>query len=325
MYDATRPSYYEEGDPKMKAQLVKMSKARAVFRHPAVDADGYRAMRLETVIGWRDYYFPGSVTYGQRPDRESIPFGAVAATLNPVLVGYAQQMLEDNQYFPAMEYIMKNGKFEVTSLLLDTPSAYRAIVSQPKQSSRVPMAYGQPDFVFADPEDGVVAIKNGNETLFVSLYWRARYAINNLAKIHHITPQIERDVIARQETRFNNSGNVFTMPDQANEPFSRRHEKFYKSEGLHLAEAGSEQPIAVVPDKFTDYKPGRENICAGKGIFYLLEYGDYLIAMNCTKDQSFDFEVPDAFIGAKDLVGGKVATGRNAVAEPQQTIVLIRS
>jgi hypothetical protein len=325
MYDATRPSYCEEGDPEMKAQLVKMVKARAVFRHPAVDVDGYRAMRLETVIGWRDYYFPGSITYGQRPDRESMPFGAAAATLDPELVGYAQHMLDDNQYFSAMEGILKNRKFEVTSLLLDAPSAYRAITAQPKQSNRVPMAYGQPDFVFADPEEGVVAIKNGDDTVFISLYWRARYAINHLAKIHHVTPQIERDVIARQETRFKESGNVFTMPDQVNEPFSKRHEKFYKSEGLYLAEAGTQQPIAVVPDQFTDYKPGRENIYAGKGTFYRLVYGDYLIAMNCTQDQSFDFDIPADFAGAKDLVRGKPVNTLIGIVAPWQTIVLYRA
>ncbi|MDF7799234.1 hypothetical protein P4C99_07145 [Pontiellaceae bacterium B1224] len=324
IYEATRPSYHEDGDAKIKNKLVEMTKARAVFRHPGQDADGCRSMRLEAVVGWRDYKFPGPIVYDEVPGRESLPFGAASATLDSELIGYAQQSMEDNQYFLMIEGMLKNGTIQMTAKLLDVPSSYRLITAQPNQPYRLPMAEGQPDFVFSDPEDGVVAIKNGDDILFVSLYWRARYAINNLAKIHHITPQIERDVVAYQETRFKDSGEVFVMPDQANEPFSRRHEKFYKSEGLYLAEAGIEQPVAEVPAKFSDFKVGKENIYAGKGSFYLLEYGDYLIAMNCTKDESFEFDVPEPFRGAKDLVSGDTIKQSKHTAQPWQTVVLVR-
>ncbi|MEI6892222.1 MAG: hypothetical protein V5783_08635 [Pontiella sp.] len=324
IYEATRPSYHEEGDSAIKAQLVKMTKARAVFRHQGQDADGNRTMRLEAVIGWRDYKFPGPVVYDEVPGRESLPFGAAVATLDPELVGYAQHSLEDNQYFSMIEQMLKNRSTQMTAKLLDVSSAYQTMMAQPNQPNRLPMAVGQPDFVFFDPEDGVVAVKNGEDVLFVSLYWRARYAVNHLAKVHLITPQMERDVVVRQEIRFNDSGNVFVMPDQANEPFNRRHEKFYKSEGIHLAEAGQEQPIAKVPSKFRDYKPGKENIFAGKGSFYLLEYGDYLIAMNCTKDQAFNFVVPEPFKGAKDLVSGKRLAGKDIAVAPWQTMVLYK-
>lgn len=65
MYDASRPSRPEEGDPELKAQLIKITRARSVFRYPLPDADGFRSMRMEGNIGWRDWKFPGPVMYGQ--------------------------------------------------------------------------------------------------------------------------------------------------------------------------------------------------------------------------------------------------------------------
>ncbi|HEX7618230.1 MAG TPA: hypothetical protein VF480_05870, partial [Verrucomicrobiae bacterium] len=64
IYDATRPAPGQPGDEKIKAQLAKIAKARAAFRYPGTDADGFRAMRIEAVVGWRDNgHYPGDVAY----------------------------------------------------------------------------------------------------------------------------------------------------------------------------------------------------------------------------------------------------------------------
>jgi len=34
----------------------------------------------------------------------------------------------------------------------------------------------------------VVALKHGDDILYASLYWRARSAINHLARVHYIMP-----------------------------------------------------------------------------------------------------------------------------------------
>ena len=102
IYDATRPAPGQPGDPKIKDQLAKIARARAAFRYPALDADGNRAMRMETVVGWRDVHYPGDVTYAQRPSWDGSPVEAAAATLDPALVGYVQQMFADNQFFASM-------------------------------------------------------------------------------------------------------------------------------------------------------------------------------------------------------------------------------
>jgi hypothetical protein len=326
MYDATRPAYGEEGDARLKAQVAKIAKARTPFRYPSTDPDGNRAMRMEAVIGWRDFKYPGYVAYDQAVSRESIPFDAAAATLDPFLIGCAQQMLEDNQYFVQISDVMKNTGIKTTLALLDVPHSYETILAQPEQSTRLPMTPGQPDFVFADPGTGVVALKNGDEILYASLYWRSRYAVNNLARVHFMTPQIERSATALQETQFNDSGLTYQMEDHVNAPFSSKFERDYKDGGLGeaLAEAGTELSIAQVPDSVEDYKPGKENIFAGKGDFYLLEYGNYLIAMNCTKNKSFPLDIPESFVGTKELVSGnRVGTGTVEIA-PSKTVVLYR-
>jgi hypothetical protein len=53
IYDSTRSAPGQPGDEKIKAQLVKIARARAAFRYPMLDAEGNRAMRIETIIGCR--------------------------------------------------------------------------------------------------------------------------------------------------------------------------------------------------------------------------------------------------------------------------------
>jgi hypothetical protein len=321
IYDATRPSVGEAGDEKIKAQLEKIARARATFRHPLVDADGNRAMVLETVVGWRDSHYPGDITYGQRTTWDAGPFETAAATLEPHLVGYAQQMLEDNQFFKAMQDRLKDGGFRVTAGLLGTPDAYELIKAQPPSPHRLPMTPTQPDFVFSDEEDGVVAIKNGDEILYASLYWRARFAVNSLARVHYLTPSVERDATVWEDVNFDDSGLTYTRDDRTIEAQTRRHEK---SRGdVTQALEGETMPIAKVPPS-THYRPGDENVFAGKGTFYTLRYGPYLIGMNCTMDRTF--ELPPQQNGpavAKELVSGKEVSVRSPITvKPRSTLVL---
>ncbi|MGJ8640826.1 MAG: hypothetical protein ACSHYA_15660 [Opitutaceae bacterium] len=326
LYDATRTTYGGEGDPKIKERLRKIAKARAYFRYAGIDKDGNRAMRLENNIGWRDWKFPGDIVYDQVASRESIPFEAAVFTMDPDLIGYAQHMLDDNQYFQAIEKIMQDGRIQATVALLGAPHTYETVLKYPKQTTRLPMAIGQPDSVFADPGTGAIALKNGEDIIYVSLYWRARYAVNFLARIHHMTPLIERDATVWQKVEFNDSGNVFEVPDMLNAPFNGKLERDYRDGGLghNLAESGIKQPVAVVPDGFEGYELGKENAYAGKGDFYQLEYGNYLFLMNCTEKKTFDFVIPEHFTNAKDLVSGFTPKIRNIRIRPQQTVVLYK-
>lgn len=155
IYEATRPAPGQPGDPAIKAQLVKIARARAPFRYPMVDAEGKRAMIMETIVGWRDTHFPGDVTYDQRPSWDGSPFEVSAATLDPHLVGYSQQMLEDQQFFAGIARQVESPGFRTTFGLMGVPERYEAIRAQPPSPHRLPMSWDQPDFVFADEENGV--------------------------------------------------------------------------------------------------------------------------------------------------------------------------
>ena len=315
IYDATRPAPGEPGDEKIKAQLIKIAQARSFFRYPMIDEEGRRAMVLETVIGWRDNHYPGDVTYTQRPTRDSGPLETAAATLDPTLIAYAHQMLDENKYFASLKQQMTETSFRVTAGLMGNPDAYEVIRSQPKTGRKMPMA--DRDFVFSDEEDGVVAIKHGSEILYASLYWRARFGVNSLARVHYLTPTIERDATVHIDIKFDDSGMTFTQDDRTIEAQTRRHEK---SKGdLQSTMEGQVLPIAKIPAGVS-FKPGQESVYAGRGTFYTCRYGPYLIGMNATGDRTFDLKVP-ADLAAIDLSTGEPASGTIKV-KPMTTVVL---
>ncbi|MCW3099634.1 MAG: hypothetical protein JWL77_5252 [Chthonomonadaceae bacterium] len=321
LYDVTRPAPDQPGDPKIKAQLEKILRARAVFRYPALDADGNRAMRIETIVGWRDAHFPGDVVYAERPSWDGTALYAPAITLDGPSVGSVQQMFADNQFFASLQSSMKERGMRTTTGLMGAPEQYALLQAQSPVQLRLPMTPGQPDFVFADEGDGVVAIKHGDEILYVSLYWRARYAINNLARIHHITPRYDRIAIVHQEERFEPSGMTYTVPDWFDQGFSWNSHHYPAD--LHQAFAGEKQPVAKIPAGIP-FKLGEENAFAGKAEFYVCRYGDYLIGMNCTPDKTYTLTAPAGITHAPELASGKtIALPKGSLAvKPMSTVVL---
>ena len=141
MYEATRPALDQPGDEKIKAALVKAARARSVFRYPALDDDGNRAMRAETIVGWRDEdHYPGDITYAERPTWDASPIEAPAVTLDPHLVGAVQGMFADNQFFATVEKEMREGGLRVTAGLLPVPDAFETLRAQPASTYRLPMS-----------------------------------------------------------------------------------------------------------------------------------------------------------------------------------------
>jgi len=322
IYDSTRPAYDQPGDEKIRAQLVQIEHARGVFRYPALDADGYRAMRIEAVVGWRDGgHYPGDVAYSERATWDNSALYSVSAMLDPESIGYAQQMFEDNQFFAAVQHQMEqNNSLRVTAGLLGVPDQYELMKSQPSSRHRLPMTPGQPDFVFTDEEDGVVALKNGDEILYVSLYWRARNAINSLARVHYITPRVDRIAVVREETEFEPGGMIYTRPDYINFGFSNGGPRYPVE--LHSAHAGEKLPIAKIPND-VKFRPGDESVYAGKGSFYTLRYGHYLIGMNMTNDKTFEFKTPKNVESARELASGKTLELNAPIkVGPRSTVVL---
>ena len=99
MYDATRRTPTSKGDPKIREQLAKIGRARLHFRYPHFDDVGYHCMRLESIVGWRDWKYPGDkIVYDQVPSRTGGPADIAYTTGDPVLIGMVQQMAEAVSY-----------------------------------------------------------------------------------------------------------------------------------------------------------------------------------------------------------------------------------
>ncbi|HEY5345410.1 MAG TPA: hypothetical protein VIK62_03600 [Verrucomicrobiae bacterium] len=322
IYNATRPAPGLPGDEKIKMQLEKIANARANFRYPGTDSDGFRAMRIEAVVGWRDSgHYPGNVAYGERSTWDASSLYAVAATLDPDAIGYAQQMFADGQFFISIERQMaQNNSLRVTAGLLGVPDQYELIQAQPPSAKRLPMTPGQPDFVFSDEEDGVVAVKNRDEIFYASLYWRSRNALNSLARIHLTTPLTDQIAVVAEDAQFEPSGQFYTRPDHINFGFANGGPRY--PQNLHSANAGEKLPIAKIPAG-VKFKPGDESVYAGKAQFYQLRYGNYLVAMNLTTDKTFELKTPAGVGEAKELASGKIVKlDAPLKVTPRSTVVL---
>ena len=321
MYNATRPDPGHPGDAQILAQLVKAAHARAIFRHPALDDDGNRAMRAETIVGWRDQgHYPGDVTYQERPTWDASAIASAAATLDPALAGFAQQMFADNQFFASLALALKTGGLRQTAGFLPVAKDYERLREMPPSASRLPMTPGQPDFAWADEEDGVVALKHGEDILYASVYWRARYAINFLARVHYITPRVDHIAVVHEEEQFEPSGQFWSRPDWVNMGFGGGGLRYPGD--LHSAEAGEKLPIARIPDGVT-FRAGDESPFAGRASFYQLRYGPYLIGLNATSDKTYQLSPPAGLnlTSAPDLISGKNVP-LNGPVGPHSTVVL---
>lgn len=311
------------GDAQIRAQLLRMMEARSFFRYPAVDDQGNAVMRIEAVVGWRDGgHYPGDVTYGDRGVAwDATPLMTAALTFDARAIGMAQQMIRDNQFFYMVDKKMETKGMRATRSLLHIPDEYELIQKQPRSDFRMPMSSESPDFVFSDEEDGVVAVKNGDEILYASLYWRARNAVNNLAKVHYTTPLTDRISNVCIETVIDDSGMCYTRPDWVNLGFAGWRE-WYKD--VHSAHAGEELKIARIPAGIK-FKPGDENVYAGKALYYRLNYGKYIIAMNSSDDQTFELPLPPGKKSTLNLTNGRQPVSDAVIkVAPQSTVVLYR-
>lgn len=345
MYESVTRGYGGVAAPEIRQRILEMIHARARFRHFDVDADGNRLCRLETVIGWRNEVYPGEIAYAQRTAWDSSPVMASAVFADADLTGWTQEMIADGQFGPQLSLMLTNSSTRVglnaTRMLARDLPAFEALAAS---ASRLPVNWDAPDFVFTDETDGAIAVKNGAEMFFASLYWRARQGINNWGRVHLVTPSAQHSATVRELTRGAVSGGTYTVPDWTTWDYTINNsgqptgvpEGGWPAPGatVHQAFAGESLPIAVIPD---DAHPdlgstqlGVEEALVGIAPYYQLQYGRYLVGMNTTSDQTFQLtsgdpgtarvlgDVPAGFRGNRD----HVPLARGLAVPPQTTVVL---
>jgi hypothetical protein len=317
------------GNRKIEKQLIKMLKARGYFMAPGTDHNGYRAMRLEGVIGWRHNLYPEEVCYGDRTlGGTGMQCASLLGDKSRTVLGYAQQCLADNQYFQSIRPMLYSFGSGPVKQMLEIPAQYAAVAKLPLTHVVLPMTHGQPDFAWADPQDGVVVVKHDHTRLYISLYYRALDGINRLARIHYTTATMDRLVRAYEQVQFTPSGKYFVRPDDIDQV--QFHGFIPPGNTIHNAYAGQKLPIPVLPRGYVmthgHYGPfprGRYGPYLGRAAFYRLHYGPYLIGMNTTRHHTYMLQPVPGMNGALNLTTGKqlIISGPLAV-KPRETLIL---
>ena len=213
--------------------------------------------------------------------------------------------------------------------MLEIPGQYAAVKKLRPTHMELPMTPGQPDFAWADPQDGVVVVKHNHTRLYISLYYRAYDGINRLARIHYTTPIMDRLVRAYEQVHFTPSGKYFVRPDDIDQV---QFPGFIPpGNKIHNAYAGEKLPIPVLPKGYviTDghYGPfprGRYGPYLGRAAFYRLHYGPYLIGMNTSRHHTYMLKPAAGMSRAVNLMNGKTLTLKGPMAiGPRETVILL--
>jgi len=307
------------GDEKIRAQLVKIESTRMNFRYPSLDPDGYRVMKLVSEIDARTAHFPAPNGAYTGPDiRELWWMEVPALTKDPVSLGAAQQCLEDNQYFVRLA---QRAKDKDTLAMMQNIDQYAIVKAQPKSAFRLPMTDGQPDFAFSDEEDAVIALKHGQQRLFLNFYFRQEFGVSGAVRILDLTPDIMRIATVKSQFEIIPSGHNWTRPDIID--FERIGGFPPPGHHIHQAWQGEVLPIAKRPDDATQPAYGSWGPSVGKAAFYWLRYGDYLFGINTTATRTYSLPLPTGFDNAPDLVSGKTMDLRNGLAVGPLTTVIL--
>ncbi len=307
------------GDEQVRQQLIKIETARMYFRYPGLDADGYRAMKLTGEIDNRVAHFPvANSAYTIAGVREAWGMEVPACAQDPVSVGAAQQCLEDNQYFC---HLAQRAKDKDTLAMMRNIGEYATVKTLPKSAFRLPMTDGQPNFVFSDEEDAVLALKHGQQRLFLNFYYRQEFGVSGVVRILDITPTVMRIATIKSQFEVVSSGQTWSRPDIID--FERIGGFPPPGNPIHQAWQGEKLPIAKRPDDATQPQYGTWGPFVGKAAFYWLRYGDYLFGINTTDTNTYSLPVPPGYTSAPDLVSGTTLDlSKEVKVGPLTTIVL---
>ncbi|WP_051250985.1 LamG-like jellyroll fold domain-containing protein [Paenibacillus harenae] len=375
------PEYYFKtlfngGDEALNDEILKLAlknlHARGYTRISGTDGDGNRLMRAEQVTDERNTNMVGFPAYGVRADGVEGK-GMLYASLEMAMVqneqkysgpewdiywqyakeavGFIQQQLADNQYFPF--FGTTKSKNKVDYLLADT---YKYVTEMRADYDRfdsvaagvvLPLTdfdYYKPEelgslgvnpedyerFAFADVDNMFFSIRDGDLRMFANLN-ELNKGYSGIGRLHVMngTHSFITEVATNSQfqyedywIRMHNVDAIF-MQDQAS-----------NGSGAPQALAGEMLPITYQPGVG---KVSRDNFeadtpYAGYPDLLTARYGKYLMAVNSTRDaygnaKSFDVELPADYSGSTvlDLVSGRqIPVSGGKVTVPAKTAMALK-
>jgi len=296
------------GNPVFRDQAAKIARGRAPFRRPTAEKGEHPGEFVRGMQGIGEIAWRGGGTFGDHNMYKfRQPLHTAAVTLDPVLVGYAKQMIDDdNQFFAQL------GNGGVGDL--DVWSDYKAIKAATDNHARLPMTDGQPDFIWSDEENQVIAIKQGENRLWLTAYFQATLGVNSVGRFHYSTPRYEQYGSIVTVPEYVPSGEYAVRPVDRIDVPNRTH---YQPPDPPLQAYGDEKlPVTRYPAEAKDHSP-----FVGRVDFSTVRFGSWLIGMNGSDSKTFTLEPPDGFRQARDLVSGKIMASPVSV-KPLGTVVL---
>ncbi len=296
-----------DGDPDILGMAVKNEKSQAYFSYPRADLQGRRVISSESATCWRNRYDPGKPYYNN--------LIVAALSDDEELMGHVWQGYLEGHVACADDADYRLFPYYQHSYYL--PEAIDKLIAYGKAhaSDYIPMPStpGQPDYAVGDPQVGIVAVKNGNEYLFVNFY--SEMSLGSSGKAHMITPnEVRLMSFVPEVMKYTPSVQTVTAPD---EYINSNHRITYPDHPL-MANGGTVYDLPAY-DSEGHYNSARQ-ICD----YYQQQLGHYLIAQNTTSANTYDLVLGSSLKGqqAKDLTTGETVTlSEDITLAPRTTIV----
>lgn len=297
----------DTGDAQLKAQSLKMLRARAALRYPAPDMNGQRAFVVAEAIGCRNSQEMNQhVAYLGRAEVEDLLVASLGPTeVGSDLVGYAQQAMAEGNLLSRMGPDDSYASIRV-------PEYYAKFKALAATGVKLPMGNDQPDFAWVDRENMAIAAKAGSERFWAVLNWHNAQGLNRLARVFVTTPQNAFTAeVGIEDIQYTPAGRSLVAGvgvDAYNPP----------PDNPTNVDNTLIYPAAMRADLTSEPSTNRD---VGRADAYTLRYGRWLVGLNAHPTRSYQVKVPVGFTSAVDLASGKTYSGTVTVA-PRSYVVL---
>ena len=280
-----------EGDPQILQVAINNTKNQAYFTYPSVDSNGNRGIISESITCWRNRYDPGKNFYA------NLMAGYLAD--DEEVLGHVWQAFKEGHFDPdtsgrLFPYYTNNY------FLADAIDRLIAFGNEHSADYQpMPSTAGQPDYVKGDPQDAVVAVKHGDNYLFVN--FMAEGSLLSPSMAHVITPREVKTVqFVPEVMEYYHSGHFTTV----DEYYWNGNHKITYPDNPAMAAGGMqyERPAYDAQGNYNSARP----MCQ----YYQQLLGQYLVAQNCSEATAYNLTMSDAINGqqAVDVATGQTVT-----------------